>query len=78
MGIPMKQYTILFLCSSCLSVPNFLITSWTVSSGIKAEGKCTSMRPFPANSSVFRRADNGGIDFSPHSSYGILLRAWFP
>ncbi len=32
----------------------------------------------PCSSSSFRLADSGGTDLSPHSSYGIRLKALFP
>ncbi len=77
-GMPIKQYIIRDLWSVCLSVPNFFKTSVTVFSGINVDGNDTSTASFPDSSSAFRRAERGGIDFSPHSSYGILLSAAFP
>lgn len=77
-GIPMKEYIILVLCNDCLSVPSFLKTSVMDSRGNNVGGKETSTVSLPANSSAFRRAERGGIDFKPHSSYGILFSAWFP
>ena len=74
-GIATNDHSILFLCKLCLSVANVLKTFDTSASGINVVGKETSTFSLPDSSSTFRRAERGGIDFSPHSSYGILFRA---
>ena len=77
-GIPIKEYIILDLCSPCLSVPSVRKSSRTLSCGISVDGNDTSTFSLPDNSSVSLRLESGGIDLSPHSSYGILFKAWLP
>jgi len=77
-GIPINEYIILLLCRLCLSVANFVKTLETSASGINVVGKETSTFSLPESFSSLRRAEMGGIDFNPHSSYGILFKAWLP
>lgn len=78
MGIPTKHHNIFCLCRPCLSVASRRASCSAFSRAMALGGKTSSTFSLPRSSSSRRRADRGGTDLRPHSSYGMRRKAWLP